>query len=102
RGAVTPRSRSADYDIDLFLDGSLRAGRRIPSGLTFWRCLLVSYIPTEMFVPNEELGNVRDDGLHHPGQGLNLVSEAKEGLGSNSRWPRIIVEGENPGSLNSL
>ncbi|RWW06172.1 hypothetical protein GW17_00030516, partial [Ensete ventricosum] len=44
---------SVDNDVDLFLDGSLRAGQIIPSGSTFWRCSLVSYISTEMSISNE-------------------------------------------------
>ncbi|RRT35754.1 hypothetical protein B296_00059173 [Ensete ventricosum] len=53
RGAIAPRNRFANGDIDLFLDGSLRVGRRIPGGSTFRRCSLVSDIPTKMSMRNE-------------------------------------------------
>ncbi|RRT68484.1 hypothetical protein B296_00010367 [Ensete ventricosum] len=36
-----------------------------------------------------DLGNVRDDGLDHPGQSLHLVGDAKEGLGRDDGKPRV-------------
>ncbi|RWW60589.1 hypothetical protein BHE74_00032487 [Ensete ventricosum] len=36
-----------------------------------------------------QLGDIGDDGLHHPGQCLDLLGEAKERFGRNNRGPGI-------------
>ncbi|RWV82162.1 hypothetical protein GW17_00056367 [Ensete ventricosum] len=102
---IAPREWLTDHAMGVFVDSRCLFGYGALLSLVVrllllarwrWGPSLLGRLPSGRLLGRHwlhELRNIRDDGLHHPGQCLDLMGEVEEGLGSDNKCLGICYRG---------